>query len=53
MTTETPKQNRAANTYTTLKDVASNDKFVKAVEKIKKGQHSILINGWYDYTKID
>ena len=51
--TETPKQNRVVNTYTTLKDMVSNTNYTQAVEKIKKCQHNILINGWYDYTKID
>lgn len=51
--TETPKQKRAASTYTTLKNVASDTRFAEAMEKIKQGQHDILVNGWYDYTKID
>lgn len=53
MTTETPKHKRAVSMYTTLKEAAEDERFKKSAEKIKKGQHDILINGWYDYTKID
>lgn len=51
--TETSKQKLAANMCTTLKQVASDERFKKAVKKIKDSQHEILTNGWYDYTKLD
>lgn len=51
--TETPKQKRAVSTYTTLKQVAGDERFKQAAKKIKDSQHEILTNGWYDYTKLD
>ena len=51
--TETSKQKLAASMYTTLKQAANDERFKQSVQKIKNSQHDILINGWYDYTKLD
>lgn len=37
---------------TMLKIAATDDRFKKACEVIKRDQHVRLINGWYDYTGL-